>query len=381
MLWERITSWENLYAAWRAAASGKRGRAPAARFEHRVADRLLELQSTLREESYRPAPYTSFYVHEPKRRKISAAPFRDRVVHHALCRVVEPLFEERFHPHSYANRRGKGTHRAVTRLHSLARRYRYVLRMDVRKHFASIDHAVLIAELARVIRDDAAMRLVERVLESGAGILEDELGAADWDSDGRPLARVRACEGSARDAEAVDGAPRPARGLPIGNLTSQFWSNCYLNPLDWFVARELGCRAYVRYVDDLALFADDKAALWSWRAGVDARLERLRLRSHPGAQPQPTRGGVPWLGFVVYPTHRRVKQRNVVSARRRLVRLLGDYAAGRITFAVLDASVKGWINHVGHADTWGLRRHVFATLPPIRPSHAATAPQPGDFAT
>lgn len=156
--------------------------------------------------------------------------------------------------------------------------------------------------------------------------------------------------------------------LPLpDNLTSQFWSNVMLNPLDWFVSRELGCPAFVRYVDDFALFAGSKAQLYRWKAAIIERLSRLRLTAHEAqAQVVPVEHGIPWLGFVVYPAHRRVKRRNVVNFRRRLARRTDDYLAGRITFAELDASVQGWINHISYADTWGLRRATFSRhrLPP-----------------
>ncbi|MEO8084686.1 MAG: reverse transcriptase domain-containing protein [Ardenticatenales bacterium] len=337
-----------MLAAAHRAARGKRGHRPAAAFEHRWADQLVALQDDLVAQRYTPGKYRHFVIHEPKRRKISAAPFRDRVVHHALCGVIEPLFEARFHPDSYANRIGKGTHRAVDRVQALARKHRYVLRVDIVQHFASLDHDLLRAELARVVADTDVRRLMDSILASGQGVLSDVYDMVYFPGDDL-MAALR------------------SRGLPIGNLTSQFWSNCFLNPFDWFVARELGCGAYVRYVDDIALFADSKHQLWAWLAAIETRLGRLRLTLHPACQVVPVAEGVPWLGFVVYPTHRLVKRRNLVNFRRRITARIDDYAAGRITFAELDASVQGWINHVRYADTWGLRRHVFSTLPPIRP--------------
>jgi RNA-directed DNA polymerase len=134
---EQVLAWDNLLLAWRKAARGKRGKAGAALFEHQIADRLLALQSALRDGIWRPGGYVHFFIHEPKRRRISAAPFADRVVHHALCNCIEPVFERLFIPDSYANRPGRGTHRAVARLQQLARRYRYVLRLDIVKHFPS----------------------------------------------------------------------------------------------------------------------------------------------------------------------------------------------------------------------------------------------------
>jgi RNA-directed DNA polymerase len=341
---DQVASWENLLSAWRKASLGKRGGRGAAAFEHQVADRLLGLQATLLDGSWRPGGYVHFEIREPKRRRISAAPFADRVVHHALCNCIEPLFERRFIPDSYANRPGKGTHRAVDRLQQFARRYRYVLRLDVVKHFPSIDHAILLETLRPVIRDAGIMALIECIIASGDGVLEQEYDMVWFPGDDL----LAAC--------------RP-RGLPIGNLTSQFWSNCCLHPLDLFVKRELGCRGYLRYVDDMALFSDSKAELLAWQQALVARLATLRLTVHRhSAQAAPVASGIPWLGFVVFPTHRRLKARKSVAATRRLSECYSAWHGGRISFAELDAAVKGWVNHVRYADTWGLRREVFGRM-------------------
>jgi retron-type reverse transcriptase len=335
----QIIAWDNLLEAYRKAARGKRGRASAACFEHQLADRVLELQEELKSRSYRPGPYLHFYIHKFKQRKISAAPFRDRVVHHALCNVIEPWFERRFLFDSYANRQGKGTHRAVDRLQQFARRYRYALRLDIVKHFPSLDHAILQTILAKTICDDDVLWLVDQIIASGAGVLDDEY-PMHWFPGDDPSA-----------------AKRP-RGLPIGNLTSQFWSNCYLDPFDHFIKRELRCKAYLRYVDDFALFSDSKHELWHWKQAIIERLAAFRLTVHPQAQVAPVSNGIPWLGFIVYPTHRLVKARNVRNYNRRLRKRWREYCASEITFAEFDASVQGWINHVRYADTWGLRRHM-----------------------
>jgi RNA-directed DNA polymerase len=148
------------------------------------------------------------------------------------------------------------------------------------------------------------------------------------------------------------------RGLPIGNLTSQFWSNCYLDPFDHFVKQELHCPAYLRYVDDFALFSDSKRELWRWKEAIVERLTKIRLKVHKQSQVVPVKSGIPWLGFIVYPTHRRLKARNVHNFSRRLRNRWQLYCAGQITFAEFDATVQGWINHVRYGDTWGLRRHM-----------------------
>ena len=344
-IFEAITSWDNLLRAARFAARGKRRKHSAAHFEHQFADHSTELQNELVTKTYRPGAYVHFLIHEPKRRKISAAPFRDRVVHHALCNLIEPLFEKHFIQHSYANRRGKGTHRALNQLQVWSQQYRYALRADVAQHFASLDHAVLRATLARHIDDDDVIWLADRILTSGENVLSAEYSPVYFPGD--DLLSVL----------------RP-RGLPIGNLTSQFWSNVYLNDFDWFVLRELRCSAYLRYVDDFVLFSDNKHELWLNKQRIIDRLAQMRLTIHEAqTQVVPTRCGVPWLGFVVFPTHRLLKRRNAVNFKRQLETNLNAYRSGRITFAELDASVQGWISHVCYADTWGLRKHLFATHP------------------
>ncbi len=340
MVFEEVTNWQNLWLAWRQACRGKSGRDSAAHFRFRVADKLLGLQSELVEGRYVPGPYRRFTLVEAKRREISAAPFRDRVVHHALCRVMEPFYEQRFIPDSYANRVGKGSHRAIDRFQQLARRHAYVLRLDIVKHFESMDHAVLMAFFEKDIRDPRLFALIEALLASH----DDAATAPAVYFPGDDL--LAAC--------------RP-RGLPIGNQTSQFWSNCYLHPLDLFIKRQLGCRAYLRYVDDFALFADSKTELYKWKQEIVGFLQGLRLRIHEhSTQVAPTRYGTPWLGFVIYPDYRRLKARKAVHATRRLNARYRDWCAGKISFAEFDASVQGWIAHARHGNTRGLRERVLA---------------------
>ena len=307
-----------------------------------MADRLLALQEELLQRRYRPEPYTHFVIHEPKRRRISAAAFRDRIVHHALCAIIEPRFERVFIPDSYANRLGLGTHRAIGRFQEFCRQYAFVLRADIRQHFASIDHAILLEGLARKIPEPDLMELIRLILAGGEDALRDEYRMA-WFPGDDLLAQCR------------------PRGLPIGNLTSQFWSNCYLHPFDLFVKRGLGCRGYLRYVDDFALFSDSKAALWAWKSAIRDRLGALRLTIHEAsAQVLPTSAGSPWLGFVVDAERCLLKARKARHATRHLRASYAAYGRGELGFAEFDARVKGWIGHARHGDTWGLRQHVLA---------------------
>lgn len=339
-LWSQITTFENLLLAYRKAARGKRSRSSAASFEFQLEENLVELHQELTEGCYQPGGYTNFLVHDPKRRLISAAPFRDRVVHHALMNVAGPILERSFIEDSYANRVGKGTHKALDRCTHYLRRHAYVLPLDVRQFFPSIDHTLLLETLGRTIADEKTLALCRLILHSGAGILQDEYEMVYFPGDD------------------LFAANRP-RGLPIGNLTSQFWANVYLNPVDHFIKRQLRVPGYVRYVDDMLLFGDSTADLHHWRQAVIDRLADLRLTVHEGAaQPRPGRTGVPFLGFQLFPDHRRLKRRKGIQAQRRFRGLLRQVQSGKVSRERIKSSVIGWINHVRHGDTWGLRSAV-----------------------
>jgi RNA-directed DNA polymerase len=342
-MYDQLCSWDNLLLAYRRASTGKRGHPNVAAFEYRLEDNLLELQAELQSFTYCPGPYTNFFIHEPKRRLISAAPFRDRVVHHALCNLIEPVFERSFIFDSYANRVGKGTHRALDRAQQFARRYPYVLACDLRQFFPSIDHAILREQLSRKIADAAVLWLIDRILASGAGVLNEAYDLIYFPGDD------------------LFAANRP-RGLPIGNLTSQFWANVYLNSFDHFVKRELRCGGYVRYVDDFLLFAEDKALLWQWKIAVQNRLADLRLTIHAVSCPRPVTEGISFLGFVIYPQQRRLKRRKGLHYRRKLRGLREAYALNQIGLNQITASVQGWVNHVRYANTVGLRAAILGAF-------------------
>ena len=343
-LYPQIYAFENLFLAYRAAARGKRGKPEVAAFEQDLEPNLFRLQEQLSTQTYQPGPYTHFPVHDPKSRIISAAPFRDRVVHHALVRVIEPIFEARFIHDSYACRVGKGTHRALDRCQEFARRYPYVLQCDLVHFFPFIDLTVLREILARPIADGRTLWLVDRIIESGRDV-PNRYPPIYFPGDD------------------LFAATRP-RGLPIGNLTSQFWANCYLNPLDQFIKRELKCQGYLRYVDDLLLFADDKRTLWRWKAGVADFTVWLRLLMHDRESTvYPVTNGIPFLGFRIYPDRRRLKRRNGVAFARRFRALRAAVAAGEITYDQLHQSVQGWLAHAAHGDTEGLRRALVSAHP------------------
>jgi len=343
-LYPHIVSFENLYGAWRKARKGKRYKPVAAAFEQNLDVELTQLHQSLLSEDWVPGGFRSFTVHEPKRRKISAAPFHDRVVHHALVNVLEPIYERKFIDDSYANRKGKGTHKALDRCTQYMRRYRYVLQCDVQQFFPAVDHQVLKNTLAKTIACRSTLGLCAKIIDSGQRVLASEYTMHYFPDD---------------DLFAVD----LPRGLPIGNLTSQFWANVYLNPLDQFVKHDLKAGGYARYVDDFLLFADDKKTLHRWRESIINFLEGLRLTIHEQrAQPKPVTHGIPFLGFTVYPDHRRLKRSKGIAYRRHLKTLWRQYQTGEITREQGRASVMAWLGHVQHGDTVGLRRQLLREI-------------------
>lgn len=348
-LFDTLCTFEHLLTAYRTARRGKRSRPDVAAFDFRAEEYLLDLRDALRDQGYRPGPYRTFHVTENgKHRTISAAPFRDRVVHHALCAVLEPIWEPRFIHDSYASRAGKGTHAALDRAQHFARGHRYALQLDVRQFFPSVDHAILRGLLAHHVADERVLHLVDLVLASGADLLRGDYRMVYFPGDD------------------LFAALRP-RGLPIGNQTSQFWANVYLHPLDLFIKQDLHCRAYVRYCDDLLLFAHDKATLHEWRRAIIVQAATLRLKLHEGrAQVVPVGTGLPFLGWRVFPYRRRLKRRNVIAFTRRFRQQRTRYAAGTCTAKELHASLQGWIGHARHGNTHALRRSLFAVPIPCQ---------------
>jgi len=217
------------------------------------------------------------------------------------------------------------------------------VRLYLRQFFPSIDHAVLRETLTRKISDPGLLWLCDQILASGAGVLAEEYEMTWFAGDD------------------LFAASRP-RGLPIGNLTSQFWANVLLNPFDHFVKRKLGCAAYLRYVDDFLLFARDKQTLWRWLAQIELRLGAMRLTIHPEAAPRPVTEGFTFLGFQIFPQQRRLKRQKGLYYQRKLRVLVNDYTEQRLSFDQLTASVQGWSNHVRFGNTIGLRKSLLGKM-------------------
>jgi hypothetical protein len=282
---EKIASVENLFLAAEKACRGKRSRPDVEDWLMRRETEILSLREELLSGSYQPQGYRFFEIVKPKRRVIAAALFRDRVVHHALCNLMQPLLERRFIARSFSCQRWKGTTAARECCRQLTNRHRYVLKCDVRKFFPSIDHEILKEKLGRIVRDDAVTGLVAKILASHS--TDETIPALVFAGD---------------DLVAV--AERK-RGVPIGNLTSQLWGNFYLDALDHWITETQQHGDYLRYTDDFLLFGDDKTRLWELRDGIVEQLAAARLKlAEPKSRLLATREGVPFCGFRFLPDAR-----------------------------------------------------------------------------
>lgn len=341
-LWQEIVDFGNLLSAAKLAQKGKRFRHNVLAFNYNLERELFKLKEELESKTYRPGPYKTFEIVEPKRRMISAAPYRDRVVHHALCNIVVPIFERTFIHDSYANRIGFGTHRALRRFTDFARSSRYILQCDIKKYFPSIDHEILKLLVRHKIKCSDTLWLIDTIIDN-SNPQQSVVEYFPGDDLLSPLSR--------------------RRGLPIGNLSSQFFANVYLNGLDHFVLEQLKVSKYVRYVDDFAFCSNDRLLLQDARLALEEYLVKLRLKIHPiKSQLFETKEGANFLGFRVFPDTIRVRQESLRRGRRRLRRLQKECTNGEIELAQLSRSVQSWVAHLEHGDTWNLRQIMLTLL-------------------
>jgi retron-type reverse transcriptase len=341
-LYPQIINFENILLASRQAQKGKRFRDNVLDFNYHLETELIRLEKQLTDKTYQPGAYRTFHLINPKSRLISAAPYRDRVVHHALCNIIVPIFERTFITDSYANRLGFGTHRALRKFTTFARNSRYILQCDIKKYFPCIDHIILKELIRRKIKYSDTLWLIDTIIDNSN---EQEIVIDYFPGDDllTPVNR--------------------RKGLPIGNLTSQFFANIYLNGFDHFVKEQLKVSKYVRYVDDFGLFSDERQVLADARLAIEEYLTKLRLKIHPvKSQLFETKIGASFLGFRIFPETIRVRNSNLHQARRRLKRLQKDYAQGRIQLEKVNQSIQSWFAHLEHGDTWQLRQQIFTLL-------------------
>tara|TARA_R110002167_G_scaffold98718_11_gene259432 strand:+ start:5629 stop:6681 length:1053 start_codon:yes stop_codon:yes gene_type:complete len=334
-LYPRIYDFEHLYTSYLKARKGKRQAQEVIEYGARLEEELIQLQNELIWHRYQTGPYRSFRVYEPKERLVAALPFRDRVLQHALVAVIEPIWEARFIHDSYACRPGKGTHAGADRAEAFLRQVKRnhgqasALKADISKYFQNVDHAILRRLLARRIACRDTLALLDGIIDT-------------WE----------------------DGA---GRGIPIGNLTSQLFANIYLHELDEFVKHQLRERYYIRYMDDFIIIHHDKDHLHRLRRLIEGFLwDHLRLTTNHKTQVFPVRAiaGRPldFLGYRIWPTHRKLRKDSVRRMKHRLRRMAADYAKGRISLGRINPRLQSWIGHAKHASTWRLRGKVLGSV-------------------
>ena len=322
---EHIVAFENLLLAAKKASRGKRGKRAVAAFNFHLENELIALQSELKSETYHPRPYTQFEVREPKVRKICSSHFRDRVVHHSICNLIEPILEKKAVFDSYACRYNKGAHLAVKRCQEFSRKHDYYLKCDIKKFFESIDHSILKSMLDGVFKDKSLLRLLNIIID-----------------------------------HEVPGNPS-GRGLPIGNLTSQHFANYYFGKLDHYIKDQLRIKGYVRYMDDFISFSNNKDDLHELLSQIEhfvSNFLKLELKSRATII-APVTEGIPFLGFRIFRNTIRLKRENLVRARRKIRNKEKLYRNGKLSEKKLLLSINSIVGHVAHVNSLGIRRKIF----------------------
>jgi len=323
-MYSNIYNIENLYKASHNALKNKKSKHSPAKFWLNEDKELLKMHQELKEKHYVWGGYSSFVLNDQGvERRISVAPFRDRVLHHAIMQKIEPLFEKSFIYDSYANRKGKGTLNALKRAKYYANKYNYVLQLDIRKFFPSIEHKILLELLEKKIVCEDTMRLLEQLIEN-SNKQDDAFFYFKNDNLFTPYEN--------------------RKGIPLGNLTSQFFGNLYLNPFDHYVKEELKVKGYIRYVDDTLYFSNSYEKLEKVVKEVEAFLVDYRLKIHPlKIKLLKTQIGFTFLGHKVFKTHFRLTSKAIRRGRKKLKKVRYAYAYGKMDLAEAKNKIFGSI--------------------------------------
>lgn len=325
-LYNQICDYRNLELAFRKASKGKTKKQYVKNFEADLERNLLNLRDELEGHTYSPKPLSTFILRDPKTRRISRSDFRDRVVHHALCNVIEPIFEKVFIFDSYANRKGKGSIKAIERFEIFSRkcsknfsRACFVLKADIRKYFDSVDHKILLSVIQSRVSDERVLWLCREIIHNFH--------------------------------------KSPGKGMPLGNLTSQFFANVYLNEFDQFVKHELKVKYYVRYVDDFVIFSESIKYLDAVCRKIGSFLmKRLKIQLHPEkSRVLNIQRGIDFLGMRIFPKYRLLRRRNLKKFKRSWTVKLQDYCQEVMIIDELFDFLQGWCAYAKHAATYSLR--------------------------
>ena len=336
-LYEEICSINNLANAWRKAKKGKTKKDYVIEFKQNLRENLLQLRKELLEQTYKPEQLVTFILRDPKTRKISKSAFRDRIVHHAICNVIEPIFDRIFIYDSCANRKKKGTlfawkrfdrfkKKITTNSHSEA----FCLKADIKHYFEEVNHEILLGIIKRKISDKETMWLIRQILNNSL----DELGGG----------RLEFCK----------------KGMPIGNLTSQFFANVYLDELDKFVKHNLKAKYYIRYVDDFVILHSSKEQLVIWKSQIEEFLRKeLKLELHPEKSKIISLSkGIDFVGFRNFYHYRLLRKRNIKNMKHKIKK----FSQGKIQQDKMAEIFQGWNAYAKWANAFSTREKIFLEI-------------------
>ncbi|KKS14254.1 MAG: Retron-type reverse transcriptase [Candidatus Daviesbacteria bacterium GW2011_GWB1_41_5] len=334
-MYPKLITKKNIFRGWKEFLVGKKKKKDVIIFQSNLEENLSNLYTSLKQKTYRPGGYTGFYVRDPKIRLIHKATVSDRVVHHIVSIVLEIIYEQTFYAHSYSCRKNKGTHRGVIALQKMAlkasrnnTRTCWALKCDVKKFFASVNQQILFEILNRRIKDKDFLDLLHKIINSFYSDRADDLSNK--------------------------------KGIPIGNLTSQLFSNIYLDDLDQFIKHKLKVKYYIRYADDFVFLSHDKNYLENLVTPVKEFLKKeLDLELHPDKILfKKLVGGIDFLGYIIFPYHilprTKTKRRLIKKIRRRIK----EYKRGKITEDILNQTIQSYLGYLTHANTYKFKQKL-----------------------
>jgi retron-type reverse transcriptase len=322
-IFDEMVSSERLFEAWYEFKKGKSARYDVQEFGRHAEKHIFKLRRELISGTYRHSPYESFFVHDPKRRHIRKASVRDRLVHHTLHMTLRQIYEPRLYSGVYSNRIGKGTHRAVEALQRAVWKVSknlthpcWALKCDIKRFYDSVDHEILKDTLAKVICDEKALRLLSHVIDSFH--VEGSVG----------------------------------KGAPIGNLTSQIFTNIFLNDFDQYVKHTLRVKHYLRFADDCLFLAPHRQELEDLLPIIEEFLAtRLKLTLHPNKiSIRPLNQGIDFLGIVVHPFHRTLRTTTKRRMLRKLAKRHQEACRDEISPDTLNQSLQSYLGILSHTD-------------------------------
>lgn len=313
-IFDRIISFDNLFLAWREFRRGKRNKSDVQEFEFNLEDNLFQLHYELKTKTYQHFHYTPFNICDPKPRKIHKAIVKDRVLHHAIFRILYPIFDKGFIFDSYSCRLNKGTHKAVDRLEKFCRKLSknntkdiFALKCDIKKFFDSVNQDILLKLIQNKIKDKNAIWLIEKIIKSFR------------------------------------------QGLPLGNVTSQLFANIYLNELDQFVKHKLKIKYYLRYCDDFVILGEGKENLEKFIKPINNFLKNnLNLSLHPDKIiTRKHRQGIDFIGYVVLPYHRVLRTKT----KRRILKKIKNNPQTL-------QSINSYFGVLKHCNGWKIKKKI-----------------------